>query len=617
MKIYKKILYPVSLIIVCSVLLTGFLTIKLIYSSFHDEFEKKNISLSRHLADNISKDLENYGRIVQLLSESIVTAINIEDALITMHRHYPELVQIYYCSLDGKIIESYPGQSNPAVFDFAGKGYWQEVVIKWNQIIKKYGKKPNADLKSASGYDYSNAVCISDVNSDFGLAGVVVSVPVILFSGTDAMPYIQGVVSAVIPLKIIFRQIKKMVIGKTGFVFVLDNRGRILCHKKQDNVFTEFKILANGNKTMDKIEKAMISMSDGIGYYKQNNKKSFIAFAPVKPVEWSLAVKGDINEFSGNIRKFAAIILIVISLELLVAAILINYFIRKFIIYPVESLITSVNRMKQGNLDENAPVNSKDEIGQLAMAFNDMSRQLRKNFEQLEKQNLLISESKQKFQAIFDGAFQFIGFLSPDGTILKINKTALDKFSVDETIFGKPFWEGPWWSHSKKEREKLKDAIAKAANGQFIRFETTHVLPDSGRKIYIDFSLTPITNDNNEVLFLIPEGRDITEKKITEEKLKRYRNQLENLVEERTAELEMANAKLIKALNEVKKLTGLLPICASCKKIRDDTGYWNQIESYISKHSEATFSHSICPDCAKKLYPEIFKKLKDSGDWNI
>lgn len=61
--------------------------------------------------------------------------------------------------------------------------------------------------------------------------------------------------------------------------------------------------------------------------------------------------------------------------------------------------------------------------------------------------------------------------------------------------------------------------------------------------------------------------------------------------------------KLKDALEEVKTLSGLLPICASCKKIRDDQGYWNQIESYISQHSELEFSHSVCPECLKKLYP--------------
>jgi hypothetical protein len=61
-----------------------------------------------------------------------------------------------------------------------------------------------------------------------------------------------------------------------------------------------------------------------------------------------------------------------------------------------------------------------------------------------------------------------------------------------------------------------------------------------------------------------------------------------------------------KALDEVKILRGLLPICASCKKIKDDEGYWIQIESYIKNHSEAEFTHGICPECVEKLYPDFF-----------
>jgi len=71
-------------------------------------------------------------------------------------------------------------------------------------------------------------------------------------------------------------------------------------------------------------------------------------------------------------------------------------------------------------------------------------------------------------------------------------------------------------------------------------------------------------------------------------------------------------AKLQETLSQVKQLSGLIPICALCKKIRDDKGYWNQIESYIKRHSEANFSHGLCPDCAKKLYPDL--KLWNSTD---
>ncbi len=70
-------------------------------------------------------------------------------------------------------------------------------------------------------------------------------------------------------------------------------------------------------------------------------------------------------------------------------------------------------------------------------------------------------------------------------------------------------------------------------------------------------------------------------------------------------ELQQRNEALQKALEEIKTLRGILPICANCKKIRDDAGYWNQIEGYIRDHSQAEFSHSICPECAQELYPEI------------
>jgi len=68
------------------------------------------------------------------------------------------------------------------------------------------------------------------------------------------------------------------------------------------------------------------------------------------------------------------------------------------------------------------------------------------------------------------------------------------------------------------------------------------------------------------------------------------------------------NEELQKALAKIKTLSGLLPICASCKKIRDDQGYWTQLEYYISEHSEAEFTHGCCPECMKKLYPEMCEK---------
>ena len=69
--------------------------------------------------------------------------------------------------------------------------------------------------------------------------------------------------------------------------------------------------------------------------------------------------------------------------------------------------------------------------------------------------------------------------------------------------------------------------------------------------------------------------------------------------------IEKTTVRLHKALDNIKTLEGLLPICANCKKIRDDEGYWQQAEVYIRNHSEVKISHGICPPCAKKLYPDL------------
>lgn len=87
--------------------------------------------------------------------------------------------------------------------------------------------------------------------------------------------------------------------------------------------------------------------------------------------------------------------------------------------------------------------------------------------------------------------------------------------------------------------------------------------------------------------------------------LARINSSLEQKVEERTIELTRQKKDLQEAIDSVRTLKGLIPICSSCKKVRDDGGYWDQLESYFIKYSNAEFSHGICPECAKMLYPDI------------
>ncbi|MHC1729790.1 MAG: PAS domain S-box protein [Syntrophobacteraceae bacterium] len=136
------------------------------------------------------------------------------------------------------------------------------------------------------------------------------------------------------------------------------------------------------------------------------------------------------------------------------------------------------------------------------------------------KADEIIRESERKFHAIFDHAYQFLGLLSIDGRVLEANRTALRFSGIEEAdVIGKPFWETPWWAHSPELREEVRLAVQKAAKGEFIRFEPTQPAAD-GSLHHFDFSLKPVKDEAGKVVLLIPEGRDITERKQAEKALR-------------------------------------------------------------------------------------------------
>ena len=102
--------------------------------------------------------------------------------------------------------------------------------------------------------------------------------------------------------------------------------------------------------------------------------------------------------------------------------------------------------------------------------------------------------------------------------------------------------------------------------------------------------------------------------RISTELKKHYiEEELKRQVVEKTCELEKTNQELKIAFDEIKTLRGIIPICSNCKKIRDDQGFWQQVESYVTEHTEASFSHGICPNCVEKLYGDLirFNKKKE------
>lgn len=172
--------------------------------------------------------------------------------------------------------------------------------------------------------------------------------------------------------------------------------------------------------------------------------------------------------------------------------------------------------------------------------------------------------------------------------------------------------------------------LYKAFKGEHVHNQEMYIIPEKGEKKIVLASGQPLLGSDGKKIGAVISMHDITREKKARTALQNAYLDLEHKIHERTEELvevnrelrieveerrktETENKDLIQqlqeALGKVKTLSGFLPICTSCKKIRDDKGYWNQIETYIREHSEAEFSHGICPDCVRKLYPEEYEDM--------
>ena len=143
---------------------------------------------------------------------------------------------------------------------------------------------------------------------------------------------------------------------------------------------------------------------------------------------------------------------------------------------------------------------------------------------------MALANSERRFRAIFNSTHQFIGVLDPDGIVLEVNQTALDFGGLTlGDVVGRPFWDACWWNYSAEVQGRLKAAIRDAAQGKSVCYEE-QVLASGNTIRTIDFTLKPVTNQQGETVLLIPEGRDITDRKRAEEEAQRHHQELAHVI---------------------------------------------------------------------------------------
>lgn len=147
-------------------------------------------------------------------------------------------------------------------------------------------------------------------------------------------------------------------------------------------------------------------------------------------------------------------------------------------------------------------------------------------------------------RVVMDEMYQFVALLDREGRVLEVNRAALDGAGIHlSEIRGRPFWETRWWAVSREAQAKVRDAIHRAAAGEFVRFDVENYGAGGGHDaIVVDFSLNPVRDSSGRVVFLLPEGRNITEKKKAEAEIARKTQELQVLLE-RVRELDETKSR--------------------------------------------------------------------------
>jgi len=205
-----------------------------------------------------------------------------------------------------------------------------------------------------------------------------------------------------------------------------------------------------------------------------------------------------------------------------------------------------------------------------------------------------LAYSEKRYRMLFESAGDAIFILDAEGKnkgrIVDANKAAAEihGYTIEELLAMKiTDLDTP------ETAQKAPRRIKRILQGEQVKEEATHYTKD-GKIIYVEIIAGLIELDGHK--YILAYDRDITKRKLIEQ-------ERETLIHE-----------LKDALENIKTLRGLIPICAWCKKIRDDKGYWEKVEDYIQQHAHVSFTHGICPECLEKEDPELYKIIKDDPE---
>ncbi len=367
MTIRRKLTVGVLTVFLVSFLLVSAVTLSIARHSLIQGVVDQMLVVADGYATDLDTQLQTFERVVRDLSRDILVATDEQSALAAKGDLYTNVNRFYFTGPDGSVQAQYPQSRVLAAFDYSVEPFWREL---------RETMEPS----------------VSPLRRVYGYASFTFSAPVFADAETDregidpeaedSSEEVLGFVHAAVSTDSMFESIREVVVGDSGYLFVVDERGRFLSHPTE----SELRSLSDlaDDPDLAALEDNVRETGSGAGFYEGADGRRIVAFAPLGRAGWSLGVNASSAYFTANVDR--AMLLLGIALAL--AAFLVSGFTYAVVgrmLSPVNALVDSISQVREGKFGEKVHLHGSDEITVLADAYNRMTDRLERSFQTIQE----------------------------------------------------------------------------------------------------------------------------------------------------------------------------------------------------------------------------------------
>lgn len=362
MTIRKKLTIGVLTVFLTSFTLVSVVTLTIARQSLMQGVIDQMLAVADGYATDLDTQLQTFERVVRDLSRDILVAADEQSALEAKGELYTNVNRFYFTDLDGDVRGSYPPNNVLSAFNYSGEPFWQE--------LRRTNEPSMSSLRRVYGYPsftFSAPVLAEPDSSDRESAS----------ASAQSSGDVAGFVHAAVSTDAMFQSIEDVNVGDSGYLFVVDERGRFLSHPTESSL-RGLSDLADDPRLIA-LEEEVRDAGRGAGFYRAENGQRLVAFAPLGRAGWALGVNAPSSQFTGYVDRAMTLLVVALALAAFLATAF-TYAIVGRMLSPVHTLVNSISQIRDGKFGEKVYVSGSDEIAVLADAYNDMTDRLQKSF---------------------------------------------------------------------------------------------------------------------------------------------------------------------------------------------------------------------------------------------